>query len=111
MILPHGTRRRICRALNMLRNKTLENPWKKHNNVRFSWRFQLAFPSWPEAPNSWCAGLGPSRSRALALLAARVASSDFRSGPIPPLRSRAPSAMFSEKTHDTGGLVAVDTCI
>ncbi len=26
-------RRRICRALNMLRNKTLENPWKKHDNI------------------------------------------------------------------------------
>jgi propionyl-CoA carboxylase beta chain len=33
VILPHGTRRRICRALNMLRNKTLENPWKKHDNI------------------------------------------------------------------------------
>ncbi len=33
VILPHGTRRRIARALNMLRNKTLENPWKKHDNI------------------------------------------------------------------------------
>ncbi|HKZ97473.1 MAG TPA: acyl-CoA carboxylase subunit beta [Hyphomicrobiaceae bacterium] len=33
VILPHGTRQRICRALNMLRNKTLENPWKKHDNI------------------------------------------------------------------------------
>ena len=33
VILPRGTRRRICRALNMLRNKTLENPWKKHDNI------------------------------------------------------------------------------
>jgi propionyl-CoA carboxylase beta chain len=33
VILPHNTRRRICRALNMLRNKTLENPWKKHDNI------------------------------------------------------------------------------
>ena len=33
VILPHGTRRRICRALNMLRNKTVENPWKKHDNI------------------------------------------------------------------------------
>jgi len=33
VILPHGTRRRICRALNMLRNKTAENPWKKHDNI------------------------------------------------------------------------------
>ena len=33
VILPHGTRRRIARALNMLRNKKLENPWKKHDNI------------------------------------------------------------------------------
>jgi len=33
VIMPHGTRRRICRALNMLRDKQLENPWKKHDNL------------------------------------------------------------------------------
>jgi propionyl-CoA carboxylase beta chain len=33
VILPHTTRRRICRALNMLRKKTVENPWKKHDNI------------------------------------------------------------------------------
>jgi propionyl-CoA carboxylase beta subunit len=33
VILPRTTRKRICRALNMLRNKTLENPWKKHDNI------------------------------------------------------------------------------
>jgi propionyl-CoA carboxylase beta chain len=33
VILPHNTRRRICRSLNMLRNKTVENPWKKHDNI------------------------------------------------------------------------------
>ena len=33
VILPHSTRRRLCRALNMLRNKTVENPWKKHDNI------------------------------------------------------------------------------
>ncbi len=33
VILPHGTRKRICRALNMLRNKHVENPWKKHDNI------------------------------------------------------------------------------
>ena len=33
VILPRTTRRRICRALNMLRNKQLENPWKKHDNI------------------------------------------------------------------------------
>lgn len=33
VILPRNTRRRIARALNMLQNKTLENPWKKHDNI------------------------------------------------------------------------------
>ncbi len=33
VILPHATRRRIAHALAMLRNKKLENPWKKHSNI------------------------------------------------------------------------------
>jgi propionyl-CoA carboxylase beta chain len=33
VILPHGTRRRVAKALRMLRNKQLENPWKKHDNI------------------------------------------------------------------------------
>ena len=33
VIMPHTTRRRVARALAMLRNKTLENPWKKHDNI------------------------------------------------------------------------------
>jgi propionyl-CoA carboxylase beta chain len=33
VILPHGTRRRICQSLAMLRNKKLENPWRKHGNI------------------------------------------------------------------------------
>ncbi len=33
VILPRDTRRRLCRSLAMLRNKTLENPWKKHDNI------------------------------------------------------------------------------
>jgi propionyl-CoA carboxylase beta chain len=33
VIMPHSTRRRIARALRMLRNKDLENPWKKHDNI------------------------------------------------------------------------------
>jgi propionyl-CoA carboxylase beta chain len=33
VIAPHATRRRIARALAMLRNKKLENPWKKHSNI------------------------------------------------------------------------------
>ena len=33
VIMPHNTRRRICRALDMLRDKELENPAKKHDNL------------------------------------------------------------------------------
>ena len=33
VIKPRGTRRRLCRALAMLRDKRLENPWKKHDNI------------------------------------------------------------------------------
>jgi propionyl-CoA carboxylase beta chain len=33
VIMPHGTRTRICRALRMLKNKDLKNPWKKHGNI------------------------------------------------------------------------------
>src|SRR5499433_1026502 len=33
VIMPHGTRRRLCRALAMLRNKRQQNPWKKHDNI------------------------------------------------------------------------------
>ena len=33
VILPRGTRRRLCRALAMLRGKQLQNPWKKHDNI------------------------------------------------------------------------------
>ncbi len=33
VIMPHSTRRRVARALGMLRHKKLENPWKKHDNI------------------------------------------------------------------------------
>ena len=33
VIMPHSTRKRIARALNMLRHKELSNPWKKHDNI------------------------------------------------------------------------------
>ncbi len=33
VIMPHNTRRRLCRALAMLRDKEQENPWKKHPNI------------------------------------------------------------------------------
>jgi propionyl-CoA carboxylase beta chain len=33
VIMPHSTRRRVARALRLLRNKQLDNPWKKHDNI------------------------------------------------------------------------------
>ncbi|PZQ10903.1 MAG: methylmalonyl-CoA carboxyltransferase [Ancylobacter novellus] len=33
VIHPRSTRRRVARALAMLRGKRLENPWKKHDNI------------------------------------------------------------------------------
>jgi propionyl-CoA carboxylase beta chain len=33
VIMPHETRTRICRSLAMLRDKSLENPWRKHGNI------------------------------------------------------------------------------
>jgi propionyl-CoA carboxylase beta chain len=33
VILPRDTRTRICRSLAMLRDKKLENPWRKHGNI------------------------------------------------------------------------------
>ncbi|MDK2756944.1 MAG: acyl-CoA carboxylase subunit beta [Blastomonas fulva] len=33
VIMPHSTRRRIALGLRKLRNKSLENPWKKHDNI------------------------------------------------------------------------------
>jgi propionyl-CoA carboxylase beta chain len=33
VIMPHNTRTRICRSLAMLKDKTLENPWRKHGNI------------------------------------------------------------------------------
>ena len=33
VIMPWNTRYRVCRALNMLRNKQQEMPWKKHDNI------------------------------------------------------------------------------
>jgi propionyl-CoA carboxylase beta chain len=33
VIMPHGTRRRIVRALKSLKGKVLSNPWKKHDNI------------------------------------------------------------------------------
>ncbi len=33
VIMPHETRKRICRSLAMLRNKQLDNPWRKHGNI------------------------------------------------------------------------------
>ena len=33
VIMPHSTRGRLARSLAMLRNKVLENPWRKHGNI------------------------------------------------------------------------------
>lgn len=33
VIMPHSTRRRIAKALAMLREKSVEQPWKKHDNI------------------------------------------------------------------------------
>ena len=33
VIMPHATRRRVALGLRKLRNKALENPWKKHDNI------------------------------------------------------------------------------
>ncbi len=33
VIMPKDTRKRLCRSLAMLRDKKLENPWKKHDNI------------------------------------------------------------------------------
>jgi propionyl-CoA carboxylase beta chain len=33
VIMPHETRKRIARSLMMLKDKELENPWRKHGNI------------------------------------------------------------------------------
>ncbi len=33
VIMPYNTRKRVCRAFASLRNKQLDNPWKKHDNI------------------------------------------------------------------------------
>jgi propionyl-CoA carboxylase beta chain len=33
VIMPHSTRRRVARALALLRHKASETPWKKHDNI------------------------------------------------------------------------------
>ena len=33
VIMPSETRKRVCRSLAMLRDKQLENPWRKHGNI------------------------------------------------------------------------------
>ncbi len=33
VIMPHSTRRRVTRAFASLKNKKLQNPWKKHDNM------------------------------------------------------------------------------
>ena len=31
--MPRSTRKRVARAFAMLKDKELENPWKKHGNI------------------------------------------------------------------------------
>jgi propionyl-CoA carboxylase beta chain len=38
VIQPHETRKRICRSLVMLREKKIENPWRKHGNIPSDYR-------------------------------------------------------------------------
>lgn len=33
VIMPHSTRKRLIKALHMLANKSVENPWRKHDNI------------------------------------------------------------------------------
>ncbi len=33
VVMPHETRKRVCRSLAMLKDKVLENPWRKHGNI------------------------------------------------------------------------------
>jgi propionyl-CoA carboxylase beta chain len=33
VIMPHTTRKRVARSLAMLKNKSIENPWRKHGNI------------------------------------------------------------------------------
>jgi propionyl-CoA carboxylase beta chain len=33
VIMPRASRKRICRSFAMLRNKKIENPWRKHGNI------------------------------------------------------------------------------
>ncbi len=33
VIMPHETRKRVCRSLAMLKDKQLDNPWRKHGNI------------------------------------------------------------------------------
>ncbi|MFL0810280.1 MAG: acyl-CoA carboxylase subunit beta [Agarilytica sp.] len=33
VILPHETRKRVCRSLSMLKDKEVKNPWRKHGNI------------------------------------------------------------------------------
>jgi propionyl-CoA carboxylase beta chain len=33
VIMPHDTRRQLCRDLKMLKTKSVENPYRKHGNI------------------------------------------------------------------------------
>ncbi len=33
VVMPRDTRQRVCRSFRMLRDKQLDNPWRKHGNI------------------------------------------------------------------------------
>ena len=45
VIAPHATRKRICRSLAMLRDKRLDNPWRKHDNIPIACISKTATPT------------------------------------------------------------------
>jgi hypothetical protein len=47
VIQPHETRKRICRSLAMLKDKKLDNPWRKHGNIPLRVRGFSARPRLP----------------------------------------------------------------
>src|SRR4029078_5166078 len=55
VIMPHSTRRRVAMGLRKLRNKQLENPWKKHDNIPLrrrssgSSRQSITLARWPSS--------------------------------------------------------------
>jgi hypothetical protein len=52
--MPHSTRKRAARSLQMLRNKRRENPWKKHDDIPIlsaAWLPRPASLFWDGSPS------------------------------------------------------------